>query len=308
MIRWGLCCLFNNEPIRFRRTTASFLVKKHREEQLAYLSEICHHNAGSLMKALEFCRDHGIGDFRINSQILPLKTHPQCGYDLAELPESHVIRSDFESCRRFAQENNLRLTLHPDQFVLLSSENPQVTEKSIEELNYQAEFAEIAGVDVINIHGGGAYGNKPEALKRLRRNVEVLDDRLRRRLTLENDDRVYSPGDLLPVCRDMGLPLVYDVHHHRCLEDGCSEQKTTDLALSTWNREPLFHLSSPLNSWDGPHPRKHHDFIDLHDFPVFWRDLDITVEVEAKAKEVAVLQLKCDLEGNIGGGQKKSDV
>ena len=63
----------------------------------------------------------------------------------------------------------------------------------------------------------------------------------------------------------------------------------------TWNREPMFHISSPLEGWDGLKPERHHDFINLKDFPVFWHDLDQTVEVEAKAKEVAVLKLKKQL-------------
>jgi UV DNA damage endonuclease len=84
---------------------------------------------------------------------------------------------------------------------------------------------------------------------------------------------------------------VYDVHHHRCLPDGNNIEKTTELVLSTWNREPLFHISSPIGSWDTKTPRNHSDFIDIQDFPPCWRNLDITVEVEAKSKELAVIQL-----------------
>jgi UV DNA damage endonuclease len=114
-------------------------------------------------------------------------------------------------------------------------------------------------------------------------------------LTLENDDRVYTPADLLPVCRQAGVALVYDVHHHRCLADGKSVPQTTQAVLSTWNREPLFHLSSPVNGWEKGPCRPHHDFIDPVDFPDCWRDLAITVDVEAKAKELAVLKLRQEL-------------
>lgn len=295
MIRLGLCCLFSQEAIAFRRTTASFLLRQIHSDQRFRLSALCQQNALALMQALVFCDAHGIGDFRINSQIFPLKTHPDCGYDLDDLPDSDLIRESLGACRTFANANDLRLTLHPDQFVLLSSENPSVTRRSLEELWYQAEFASLVGADVITIHGGGAYGDKTSALLRLRRTLETLDDRVLSRLTLENDDRVYTPRDLLPVCRDMGIPLVYDVHHHRCLPDGLSEEAATDLACSTWNREPLFHLSSPLGTWASAQPRKHDDFIDIRDFPACWKGRDITVEVEAKAKEVAVLKLMREL-------------
>jgi UV DNA damage endonuclease len=113
---------------------------------------------------------------------------------------------------------------------------------------------------------------------------------------LENDDRVYPPRILLPFCRAEQVPLVYDVHHHRCLPDGYSAEEASVLAAATWNREPLFHLSSPLRGWHGPAPTRHHDFIAPRDFPMGWMSMDITVEVEAKAKEVAVRRLRSWLE------------
>ena len=146
-----------------------------------------------------------------------------------------------------------------------------------------------------------AYGDKRKALEDLARNLGRLSQRARSRLTFENDDTVYTPADLLPLCRAEGVPLVYDVHHHRCHGDGLSEAEATERALATWGREPLFHLSSPLAGWEGPKPERHHDFIDLRDFPVCWRGLDLTVEVEAKAKEVTVLKLMSDLQGTPPG-------
>jgi len=116
---------------------------------------------------------------------------------------------------------------------------------------------------------------------------------VRRRLSLENDDRVYTPADLLPVCRDLRLPLVYDVHHHRCLPDGVGIEETTAAVLTTWDREPLFHVSSPRD--DGRSLREHHDYIRPPDVPPSWLGLDITMDVEAKAKELAVARLMRDL-------------
>ena len=89
--------------------------------------------------------------------------------------------------------------------------------------------------------------------------------------------------------------MVYDIHHHRCNRDGFSEEEVTEYATATWNREPMFNISSPIEGWDGLKPERHHDFINVKDFPIFWHDLDLTVEVEAKAKEVAVLKLKKQL-------------
>ena len=301
MIRLGLCCIFREEPIKFRRKTARSLQGLPRREQLAVLAGLCLDNARALKQALCYCRDHGIGDFRINSQILPLYTHPEVGYRIEELPGSAEIIAAFESCGTFRRQHGLRTTLHPDQFILLSSPSGEVTGRSIAELEYQAEVAELVGADVINIHGGGAYGDKRKALLRLTRRLERLRPRVRERLSLENDDKIYSPRDLLPLCRAEGLPLVYDVHHHRCLADGLDEAEVTGEALRTWNREPLFHISSPREGWEGRSPRLHHDFVDPSDIPAVWLNLaqDLTVEVEAKAKELAVNRLRRDLEGRV---------
>ena len=113
---------------------------------------------------------------------------------------------------------------------------------------------------------------------------------------MENDDKTYTPADLLPICRANGIPLVYDVHHHRCHPDGLTEAQATRQAIATWNREPLFHLSSPIAGWQGAQPSRHHDYIDIADFPACWRRKKITVEIEAKAKELAVLKLRAELQ------------
>ena len=149
--------------------------------------------------------------------------------------------------------------------------------------------------DVINIHAGGAYNDKKSAIKRLKNNINRLPKGVRTLLTLENDDRVYTPKELLPVCQEINIPFVYDVHHHRCLPDGMDEEEVTEFAIDTWNREPLFHVSSPIEGWQGRNPRKHHDYVAISDFPKFWLNFDLTVEVEAKAKEKAVLKLKNEL-------------
>lgn len=294
-IRFGLCCIFKAQPIKFRRTTAKYLSRFSRMEQKNRLSDICLFNSRSLFKALAFCHQNNIGGFRINSQILPLKTHPQLGYHIEELPQADRIINNFKACGDYSRAYDIRTTFHPDQFIVLSSINPDVVNRSVADLAYQAEVSQWVNADVINIHAGGVYNDKPSALKRLRRIIETLPDAVRKRLALENDDKSYSPEDLLPVCRDMGIPLVYDVHHHRCLKDNLSIREATYLSADTWNREPLFHISSPLHGWQSKDIRKHHDFINIHDFPHIWLSMRVSVEVEAKAKEVAVLKLMKDL-------------
>jgi UV DNA damage endonuclease len=96
----------------------------------------------------------------------------------------------------------------------------------------------------------------------------------------------------------MGIPFVYDVHHHRCLPDELSIRNATTECLRGWKkagREPFFHISTSRNGYDSSKPQAHSDYINVEDFPQEWLDLDATVDVEAKAKELAVLQLKKEL-------------
>jgi UV DNA damage endonuclease len=289
--RFGLCCIFLEQPIKFRNTTVKAISSMERGAALAKLSGLCMTNAEALQASLRFCADNGIGCFRINSQICPIKTHDGCGYDVSDLPDGDEIVERFKACGEFARTHDVRTCFHPDQFVVMNSPRPDVVDRSIQELEYQSEVAEWVGADVVNIHGGGGYGDKPNALARFARNLSRLSDRVRSRLTVENDDTTYTPSELLPLCRAEGIPLVYDVHHHRCNQDDLSVEDATTQAIATWNREPMFHISSPIEGWKGPKPRRHHDFINLQDFPQCWNGLALTVEVEAKAKEVAVLKL-----------------
>lgn len=295
MLRFGLCCVFAAEPIRFRSTTATAAGRRKRPAHLARMQELALANAEALQQALEYCQAHAIGSFRVNSQILPLRTHPKVGWQVDDLPDGEQVRKAFRACGAYARKHDLRLTFHPDQFVVLNSPKPEVVASSMAELEYQAEVAGWIGADVIMIHGGGAYGDKPAALARLTESIGRLTRSVRAVLALENDDRIFSPRDLLPVCLETGVPLVYDVHHHRCLPDGLTEDDATREALATWRREPLFHISSPDGGWKAADIRRHAEFIAPADFPDRWRDLTLTVEVEARGKELAIQRLRAAL-------------
>ena len=296
VLRLGLCCQFVEQPIKFRVTTATALQRLPRREQLARLADLCVANANSLLAALQFCATHHIGSFRVLTPIMPVKTHPTVGYRVEELPGADDIVAQFQRCGEVARVNGIRTGFHPDQFVVLSSPDEQIVARSVADIESQAEIAEWTNADTVNIHGGGGYGDKPAALERFQRNLKLLSPRARSRLTVENDDKTYTPADLLPLCHAEGVPLVYDVHHHRCLPDGLSVEGATEAASATWHRrEPLFHLSSPLEGWTGPKPTRHHDYINREDFPDAWRGWALTVEVEAKAKELAVAKLQSDL-------------
>ena len=295
MIRLGVCCIFRNEPITFRATTAKYLQQLSRSEQLAKLSLLCLENSRSLLAAVQTIHSYGIGAFRVLSPFFPRFTHPAVGYRLDELQDHDEILRILAKVRQFCESTDIRLSFHPDQFIVLSSPDREVVENSRRELEYQGFLAELIGAGVINLHGGGRYNDKTTTLKRFVANFSTLSRRVRERLTLENDDRIYTVRDLMPLCEELGIPFVYDVHHHRCNPDGLRVEEATHLTVQTWERlgrEPYFHISSPKNGWQGADPKPHADYIDPADFPECWKELDVTVDVEAKAKELAVLALQ----------------
>ena len=298
MVRFGLCCIFMDEPILFRTTTAKALSTLPRNQQLSKLAQICLNNANCLLAAVHAVHRLNIGAFRISSPFFPRYTHPEVGYQLEDLPDADLILHTLAQVKRFRKAHNIRLSFHPDQFVVLSSPHDGVVARSLSEIEYQTLIAKAVGAEAINIHAGGAYGDKPGSLARFARSFKRLSPDARKRLTLENDDVTYTVSDLLPLCNDLRIPLVYDVHHHRCNPDDLSEETATRHCVDTWmprKQEPWFHLSSPKQGWGLNDPRPHADYIEPADIPTAWRDLaSFTLDVEAKAKERAVLKLKED--------------
>lgn len=298
MARLGLCCLFLKEPLKFRHLRAVDIKKLDMEKRLERISSICLHNAETLRNAVSAVLRLGIKSFRVQSQLLPLFTHPEFGYCLDDLPDHAKIADFLKDIRKFSRKNGIRLSFHPDQFVVLASPHPKVVENSIDELKYQAEIAELIGADIINIHIGGSYGNKVETLERFIDNLKIVPANVKKLLTLENDDLQYTPSDLFPVCRKSGIPMVYDIHHHRCNPDGITVEEATKISQDIWaitGREPYFHVSSPKYGWKSKKIRPHADYIDIADFPDCWKNINATIDVEAKAKELAVLKLAKDL-------------
>jgi UV DNA damage endonuclease len=292
-LRWGLCCQFLDAPIRFRTATHRYVWGLDGPDRREYLANIAGHNASALEAAVRHCASLGIGAFRMTSQILPLATHPESGYGLDALDPGGRIEDAFRAAGETARRLEVRLSLHPDQFVVLNSARPAVVASAVGELEHQAVVAELVGADTIVLHAGSAAGGRHDALDRLAAGLERLSDRARTRLALENDDRFFAPQDLLPLCRATGVPLVYDVHHHRCHPDELGVAEATDLAAETWGgREPWVHISSPRDGWDAPNRRPHADYIAPGDFPAEWIGRTLTIDVEAKEKERAVLAIR----------------
>ena len=158
--RLGLCCTFAAAPIAFRTTTARYVATLPLARRRRFLGELIVANARALDLAVGFCADHGIGAFRITSQFFPVYTHPEVGYRWADLPDAPAISRALARARARARRGDVRLSFHPDQFVVPGSASPAVVRASLRELEYQAEVAELVGAEQLTIHGGGAQGER----------------------------------------------------------------------------------------------------------------------------------------------------
>jgi UV DNA damage endonuclease len=146
----------------------------------------------------------------------------------------------------------------------------------------------------INIHLGGSFGQKEESMDRWCSNFERIPENVKRRLTVENDDKAncYSVVDLHRVHQRTGVPIVFDAHHHKFCDGGLSERDALHLAASTWPAgvRPCMHYSESAHTREGRDVSQtaHSNFVDG---PVDPHGLEIDCVIEAKAKELAVIQL-----------------
>ncbi|MGV3711087.1 MAG: UV DNA damage repair endonuclease UvsE [Gemmatimonas sp.] len=300
--RLGLCCTFVDQPLlKFRTTTVSHLARlaaADAQAAFSYYENVTVSNLTVLLDVIEWCAVNGVHAFRINSDLWPRATHPLVQPWVEQLFARDDIRALFLRIRELARTRDIRLSEHPDQFLVGNSLRADVVQSTVTELEWRGKLGDALGVDVICLHGGSGLPDRESALWRWEATVAQLSPSVLSKLALENDDRVFTPEDLLPLSLAFDLPLIYDVHHHRVHGDSLDEDEATELAFASWgDREPYFHLSSPREGWDARDTRPHHDLIEPADWPESWTQLwqagyRFTVDIEAKAKERAVLGMR----------------
>ncbi|PNT90452.1 UV DNA damage repair endonuclease UvsE [Clostridium thermosuccinogenes] len=240
--------------------------------------------------------------YRFTSKLVPLATHPLIeGWDYAE-----DFREEFRKIGDLVKVNDFRVSAHPDHFTIINSPSEDVFNDAVKDLDYHVKIYEAMGLEdykyKLVLHVGGLYKDKKSSLERFKKNFESLPDRIRRRIIIENDDKSYSAYDVLELCRELKTPMVLDVHHHKCVNNGEKLEDMLEEIFSTWDNEafpPKIHFSSPKSEKDF---RSHADNIDINEFTEFLeiakktgRDFDVMLE--AKNKDSALLKLSEELEG-----------
>lgn len=282
MIRWGYPC----ENVTLNASTNHTLQLRNLCEER--IREKFDQNLRDLWRMLEWNVKHGIALFRIGQHLVPFASHPLFPYDW--LREHAGV---LHEVGQYAQQNGLRLSMHPGQYVNAGSPRAEVVERSLGELRYSASVLDALGLpdSVLVVHLGGVYEGHQSTARRL---VEHLrgENKILRWLALEHDERFWSLRQVLPVAEQLGVPVIVDNLHHRLNPDGMPLKQAVQLSVSTWTTtRPKLHLSSQDNDKRaGAHagrisPEDLEELLDALD------DVSADIMVEAKDKELAVLPL-----------------
>ncbi len=272
---------------------------------------------GYLCETFAYLRKHNIHMYRMGSDLAPYATHP-------EMPQFHnMVREsarDLEHVGKLAKLQDLRLSFHPSQFIVLNSENEALTRRSMWDLESQAEILDLmeCGPEArLIIHVGGAYGDRASGCDRWCKTWKRLSEPVQRRLVLENDDIRFSAADVLRIHDETGVPLVFDYQHFWCFNpEGLGMQETITRMLRTWPAgvRPKMHYSCARTEmrelkrknrktgkveqvlqppiWTG-----HADYNNPFEAITFFRSiahLEADVMLEAKAKDLALIRLRND--------------
>tara|TARA_Y100001937_G_scaffold47827_1_gene66884 strand:- start:1233 stop:2138 length:906 start_codon:yes stop_codon:yes gene_type:complete len=289
---------FSNRPKSQRITTNRTMIKRtFFEKGIGYASELALQNVRDLYKILQWNLENDIYFYRLSSDIIPWASE----YEMEELPDYNQILAACLKAGNFAREHGMRLTSHPGPFNKLASPKERVFQLTYKDLKVHGDLFDMIGLPrtpyaKLNIHVGAAYGDKPFALDNFCRNFERLPENVRSRLTVENDDKtsLYSTLELYEgVYKRIGIPIVFDYHHHMLHPGGQTEQEALELALSTWGDiKPVVHYAESRSiEHNNPKikPQAHSDMI-RNPFDDYGNEFDVMIE--AKHKELALLEYR----------------
>jgi UV DNA damage endonuclease len=285
----GLVCITSSDAVRYRALTRKRLLQFEQDEQQRMLRELYADNLKRLNNAFDFCAARNLRLYRMTSGLFPF-ADDDAGANVLE-----EFRPQLAETGERAKSLGLRLVLHPDQFVVLNSDSPQVIINSIKILETHARVMDLLEQPrspwaLIEIHGG--KGGRSE---RLVETVRELPENIRSRIAFENDEYAYGASEILEVCRASGVPMVFDAHHHLVHEkldsyDHESIALMLEAARGTWPvpEWQLVHISNGRETFGDRH---HSDFVET--MPAAFRNAP-WIEVEAKQKELAIERLQAE--------------
>ena len=300
MGKLGYCCinisLNEGKKKKDQITVNRGMIKKTFETKgLGYVSELVIQNIDDLKKIIDWNIQNDIFVYRMSSDMFPCIGF----YKLEDLPDFDLISSKLLSIGQFAKDNKIRLSFHPTHFCIPASENPVVVKNAIDELDKHAQIMDLMGLDQshyypINIHVNTTKPTREEAADRFCQQFFNLSESCQKRLVVENDDgpNQYSTKILYDlIYSKIKIPITHDFHHHNYGPQDISQEEALKLACSTWGDiTPMTHMSSPRTLEDISSKQiAHADYI-YEEIKTFGLDFD--TEIEAKAKELAVIRYR----------------
>lgn len=293
--RLGYCCINMTLQEQKGITIGRGMIKRTFEQKgIQYASELALQNIRDLIEIIKWNNHNDVKLYRMSSDMFPWMSE----YELKDLPDYTKISNLLKGAGKIAMDAGQRLTLHPGHFCVIASKNPAVVVRSIKELNQHGEIMDLIGVPrtqdaAINIHINTTADGKEDSIQRFIRAYNTLDESVKTRLTVENDDKKaqYSTSDLVySLSAHTGIPIVFDYHHHWCYDDPMPQKDALYLAASTWPEgiRQLVHYSSckKIHEDSSVVNRAHADYIYEH---IDSYGLSIDIDLEAKAKEKALI-------------------
>ena len=189
--------------------------------------------------------------------------------------------------------------MHPDQFVLINSPKESIVENSLRELAYHCSILDLMSLDSsakIQLHVGGVYGDKALAMKNFEKNYRtMLSDSIKKRLVIENDDRLYNVNSCLCIHDRTAVPILFDSFHHSCLKssDGLSLSNAFRMCNQTWSKRDGVPMADYSDQALGHQKGKHCATIDLNNFKKFvlqTRELNYDLMLEIKDKQISAIK------------------
>lgn len=264
-MRLGLCCINNklrDEHIFTSRTTRlETILQKNKESKgsgIRYVKELFSKNLDDLLTMLVWNENHGIRVLRMSSEMAPHITNPRLMKKADKTKPLKLVWSmkpfakKMKEIGAFVKQHGHRLTFHPGQYVVIGSPNPQVVINSIRDLYWHSLVMDMMGLPldcVINIHGGGIYGDKESAIDRWVKTFNKMPIAAKRRIVIENDEESYSIEDVLDISRRVEfqkgmvrnsdkngqpsvykIPVTFDVFHYYCYNKTLLRRYNIDLA------------------------------------------------------------------------------
>lgn len=272
-------------------TNRSLIQKTFKAKGLSYVSSLALQNVKDLKKIIEWNIANGFTIFRMSSDIFPWNSE----YEYHQLNDYHEIARILLEIGNLCKEHNQRLSFHPDHFNKMASPDAITASKARRDIEQHSLIFDLMGFapshyNKINIHIGGSYEGKTQTMQRFCNNFKNLSKNAQNRLTIENDDKaaLCSVKELYDGLFDyIGIPIVFDYHHHSIYPDGQSQEEAFLMAHSTWTITPIFHYSESGENGI----RSHSDYIQ-NDINQYGKD--VFIMIEAKAKDLAVLKfLEC---------------